>query len=153
MRSTSSSTSAWHDRRVIDQASEFGARAARRLRDEIVIWMTTVNPDGSPLPRPIWFIWDGGESAVMYSRPSPRVRNIESNPRVTLHFDGDREGDDIVVFSGTAAVEPEQPPAHEAPDYLEKYRARIDRLGMTPEQFAEAYSVPVRIRFNRLDGY
>jgi PPOX class probable F420-dependent enzyme len=138
---------------VFDQDSELGARAARRLRDEVVIWMTTVNPDGSPLPRPVWFIWDGDESAVMYSRSSPRVRNIESNPRVTLHFDGDGDGGDIVVFSGTAAVEPEHPPAHETPDYLDKYRAHIGRLGMTPETFAEAYNVPVRIRFSRLDGY
>jgi PPOX class probable F420-dependent enzyme len=138
---------------VIDQDTEFGARAARRLRDEVAIWMTTVTPDGSPLPRPVWFIWDGDESAVMYSRPSPRVRNVEANPRVTLHFDGDGAGGDVIVFSGTAAVDREFPPANQSPEYLEKYDDHIARLGMTPGTFAQAYSVPVRIRLKRVDGH
>jgi PPOX class probable F420-dependent enzyme len=138
---------------VIDQDTELGARTARRLRDEVVIWMTTVTAHGSPLPRPVWFLWDGEESAVMYSRPSPRVRNLESNPRVTLHFDGDGEGGDIIVLSGSAAVEPELPPADQSPEYLEKYNDHIARIGMTPATFAQAYSVPVRIRFSRLDGH
>ncbi len=138
---------------MIDQDTEFGARVARRLRDEVVIWMTTITPDGSPLPRPVWFLWDGDESAVMYSRPSPRVRNLALNPRVTLHFDGDGDGGDIIVFSGTAAADPELPPANESPEYLEKYREHIGRIGMTPDTFAAAYSVPVRIRFTRLDGH
>ena len=138
---------------MIDQDTAFGARAARRLRDEVVIWMTTITPDGAPLPRPVWFIWDGDESAVMYSRPSPRVGNLALNPRVTLHFDGDGEGGDIIVVSGTAAVDPELPPADQSPEYLEKYREHIGHIGMTPDTFAAAYSVPVRIRFTRLDGH
>ena len=138
---------------MIDQDAEFGARAARRLRDEVVIWMTTITRDGAPLPRPVWFLWDGNDSAVMYSRPSPRVRNLESNPRVTLNFDGDGEGGDIIVFSGTAAVDPELPPADRSPEYLAKYDGHIAGIGMTPETFAKAYSVPVRIRFTRIDGH
>jgi PPOX class probable F420-dependent enzyme len=138
---------------VIDRDTEFGARAARRLRDEVVIWMTTVTPDGSPLPRPVWFIWDGDESAVMYSRPSPRVRNVEANPRVTLHFDGDGGGGDVIVFSGTASVDRELPPADQSPEYLEKYDDHIARLGMRPETCAQAYRVPMRIRFKRVDGH
>jgi PPOX class probable F420-dependent enzyme len=138
---------------VIDERTEFGARAARRLREEVVVWMTTVTPDGSPLPRPVWFLWDGDESAVMYSRPSPRVRNIQANPRVTLHFDGDGGGGDIIVFTGTATVDPELPSADQSREYLEKYDKHIARIGMNPGSFAAAYSVPVRIRFTRLDGH
>ena len=105
---------------MIDESSEFGARAARRLREEVVVWMTTVTPAGTPVPRPVWFLWDGEESALVYSRPSPRVRNIEANPRVTLNFDGDGGGGDIIVFTGTAAVDPETPPADRSQDYLAK---------------------------------
>jgi len=75
-----------YDRNVIDQSTEFGARVARHLREEIVIWMTTVTPAGSPLPMPVSFLWDGAVSVVMYSRPGARVRNIEANPRVALNF-------------------------------------------------------------------
>jgi PPOX class probable F420-dependent enzyme len=138
---------------MIDESTEFGARAARRLREEIVAWMTTTTASGSPLPRPIWFLWDGDGSVVMYSRPSPRVRNIEANPRVTLHFDGDGDGGDIIVFTGTAAVDPELPPVDQSPEYLVKYDKHIARLGMTPKSFAAAYRVPVRIRFTRVDGH
>jgi PPOX class probable F420-dependent enzyme len=89
----------------------------------------------------------------VYSRPSPRVRNIEANPRVTLNFDGDGGGGDIIVLTGSAAVDPEAPPADRSPDYLAKYDEHIERIGMTPASFAEAYSLPVRVRFTRVDGH
>jgi PPOX class probable F420-dependent enzyme len=138
---------------VIDQSTEFGARVARHLREEIVVWMTTVTPEGAPLPMPVWFVWDGAESVVMYSQDSARIRNIEANPRVTLTFGGDGRGGDIVVLSGSAAVDRDTPPAGQSPDYLSKYHEHIARLGMTPETFAESYHVPVRIRLTRLRGH
>jgi PPOX class probable F420-dependent enzyme len=138
---------------VIEESSEFGARAGRRLREEVVVWMTTVTPAGTPVPRPVWFIWDGEESALVYSRPSPRVRNIEANPRVTLNFDGDGGGGDVVILSGTATIEPDAPPADRIPDYMAKYDVAIAQLGLTPESFAEVYDVPLRVRFTRLYGH
>jgi PPOX class probable F420-dependent enzyme len=139
--------------RVIDESTEFGARAARRLRDEIVVWMTTVTPGGGPVPRPVWFHWDGGDSVLMYSQPKTRIRNLEASPRVSLNFDGDGDGGDIVYLSGAAEIDDDAPPAHEHAEYLAKYDAHIARLGMTPEAFAESYSVPVRIRIARVGGH
>ena len=46
---------------MIDESSEFGARVARHLREELAVWLTTVTPSGAPLPRPVGFVWDGGE--------------------------------------------------------------------------------------------
>jgi len=138
---------------VIDESSEFGARAARHLRDEIVVWLATVSPRGAPLPMPVWFVWDGDESVRMYSQPGARVRNIEANPHVSLNFSGDGRGGDIVVLSGEAAIRGEAPSAAENPAYLEKYDEHIARIDMTPESFAEHYSVPVSIRLERLRGH
>jgi PPOX class probable F420-dependent enzyme len=138
---------------VIDQGTDFGARVADHLRDEIVVWLTTVTPAGSPLPMPVWFIWDGAESILMYSMPGARVRNIEANPRVTMNFAGDGEGGDIVVLSGSAAIDPDAPPADQAGEYRAKYDEYIAGIGMTPETFAQRYSVPVRIRLERLRGH
>ena len=146
-------TRAPYDRLVIDQSSEFGARVARHLREEIVVWMTTVTPAGSPLPMPVWFLWDGAESVLIYSQESSRVRNIQANPRVTLNFGGDGGGGDIVVISGSAAIDDDAAPANQASDYLAKYDEHIARIGMTPETFARRYSVPVRIRVTRLRGH
>jgi PPOX class probable F420-dependent enzyme len=138
---------------VIDQSTEFGARVADHLRKEIVVWLTTVTPAGSPLPMPVWFLWDGAESVVMYSMPGARVRNVEANPRVTLNFAGDGTGGDIVVLSGRAAIDRDEPPADQAGEYRDKYDERIAGIGMTPETFAQRYSVPVRIQLERLRGH
>jgi hypothetical protein len=43
----------------IDTTTERGARVAARLRDELVAWLVTVEPDGTPVPTPVWFWWDG----------------------------------------------------------------------------------------------
>lgn len=138
---------------MIDQSTEFGTRVARHLRDEIVVWMTTVTPAGAPLPMPVWFLWDGDESVLMYSQPGTRVRNIETNPRVTLNFAGDSDGGDIVVLSGRATIDPDAPPAGENDGYLAKYEEHIAGIGMTPASFTRRYSVPVRIELGRLRGH
>ena len=138
---------------IIDESTEFGARVAAHLREEIVVWMTVVAPKSGPLPMPVWFLWEGGETVRMFSRDGARVRNVEANPRVTLNFGGDGGGGDIVVVTGTAAVDPETPPADRSPDYLAKYDEHIESIGMTPASFAEAYSLPLRVRFTRVDGH
>jgi PPOX class probable F420-dependent enzyme len=138
---------------VIDESTEFGARVARHLREEIVVWLTTVTPAGAPLPMPVWFVWDGAESVAVYSQPGARVRNIEANPHVTLNFHGDGRGGDIVVLSGDADIARDAPPADQSPGYLSKYDEHIARIGMTPETFAQHYSVPVRIQLTRLRGH
>ena len=119
---------------MIDESSEFGARAARHLREEIVVWLTTVSPRGAPLPMPVWFVWDGADSVRVYSQRGARVRNIEANRHVTLNFAGDGRGGDIVVLSGSAAVDADAPPADRAADYRAKYDAHIARIGMTPSR-------------------
>jgi PPOX class probable F420-dependent enzyme len=139
---------------LIDTSTEFGARAARRLREERVAWLTTVTPAGAPVPSPVWFLWDGAEAVTMYSLDgTPRLRNIESNPRVALHFDGDGGGGDIVVFSGRASIERAGPPADRHQAYVEKYGWGFERLRTTPEEFAARYSVPVRITLEKLRGH
>jgi PPOX class probable F420-dependent enzyme len=137
---------------VIDEGTEFGARVARRLREETVVWLTTVTPAGAPLPRPVGFLWDGNEVVSMYSQPGARVRNIAANPKVTLNFDGDGSGGDIVVLSGTARVDADASAADANHAWLEKYAAQIEQLGLTPAAYAARFSVPVRIRLTRLDG-
>jgi PPOX class probable F420-dependent enzyme len=138
---------------VIDQSTEFGARVARHLREEIVVWLTSVTPAGSPIPRPVWFLWDGADSVAMYSMPGARVRNIETNPHVALNFAGNSRGGDIVVISGRAMVDVDAPSVDAADQYRAKYDRHIARIGMTPQTFAAHYSVPVRINFTGVRGH
>jgi PPOX class probable F420-dependent enzyme len=138
----------------IDEAGEFGARAARHLREDTIVWLTTVTPKGAPVPSPVWFLWREPDTVLMFSQPdSPRIRNLEANPRVALHFDGNGGGGDIVVLSGTASMDPGAAPASDVPAYTEKYGDDIARIGMDPESFSARYSVPVRIDLTRLRGH
>ena len=138
---------------MIDEGTAFGARVAGRLREEIVVWLTTISPRGGPLPMPVWFVWDGADSVRVYSQEGARVRNLTADPRVSLNFDGDGEGGDIVVISGRASIERDAPPADRDPDYLAKYDEKIAGIGLTPEMFAARYSVPLRIALTRVRGH
>jgi PPOX class probable F420-dependent enzyme len=101
----------------------------------------------------VWFLWDGAVSVLIYSMASARVQNLSSNPHVSLNFDGDRRGGDIVVLSGMVAEQPEAPSADANCDYLAKYRASIERIGHTPTSFAEKYCVPLRVTITRVRGH
>jgi PPOX class probable F420-dependent enzyme len=137
----------------IDTGSEFGGRAARRLKDELIYWLVTVGPDGTPQPSPVWALWDG-EALLIYSQPdTPKLRNIANQPRVAVHLDGDGRGGDIVIVTGNARVAPDTPPADRIPEYVAKYREGLRRIGMTAESFARAYPVAVRVTLTRLRGH
>src|SRR4051794_8376624 len=137
---------------MIDESTEFGARAARHLREDRVVWLTTVTPAGAPVPSPVWFLWEEPDTVRVFSLAgTARERNVRANPRVSLNFPGDGAGGDIVVFSGRATVA--GPPADRVERYVAKYRPGFERIGVTPEQFAQRYSVPLRIELTRVRGH
>ncbi|MBA3451126.1 MAG: TIGR03667 family PPOX class F420-dependent oxidoreductase [Chloroflexia bacterium] len=137
----------------IDTSTDFGARVAGHLADDLVVWLATVGPDETPQPSPVWFLWDG-ETVLIYSQPgTPKVRNIERNGRVSLHFNSDEHGNDVVVITGDARIDAEAPPANSVPAYTEKYADGMQSIGMTPDDFTRAYSVAVRIRPTSLRGH
>ncbi len=137
---------------MIDPSTNFGKYVERRLREESIIWLTTVGSDGTPQPRPVGFIWDG-DSFLIYSRPdAQKLRHLARNPNVSLNFDGDGQGSDIVVFTGKAALAPDAPPAHQVAEWVEKYREEFRRINMSPEQFAAVFSVAIRVKPLKLRG-
>jgi PPOX class probable F420-dependent enzyme len=138
-----------------DPATPFGERVARRLHDELVIWLTTVDAKGTPQPTPVWFLWDEATSTfLIYSRAeAKRLTHMQQNPRVALNFDGNGLGGDIIVITGQAQVSPGDPPAYQVPDYVEKYRERIARNFTTAENFASMYPVALRIHPTAIRGH
>ena len=141
------------DSPIVDESTPFGARVAAHLRDDVVVWFTTVSPSGTPMPSVVWFLWDGDREVLMYSKESTRTRNIAANARVALGFLGDRLGGDVAVLTGEARIDPSAPPAHEVPAYLAKYAEHVADLSMSPEQFAAEYHVAVRITLTGLRGF
>ena len=120
-----------------------------------MIWLTTVDPKGAPQPSPVWFLWNGSE-ILIYSEPDkPKLRNIEQNPRVSLHFDGDGQGGDIVIIRGQARIAMAEHPATDVPDYARKYDAGgfYKRTGFSGAAFARRYSVPILVAPAGLRGH
>lgn len=138
---------------MIDLTTDFGRRAARRLEEERIIWLTTVDAEGMPQPRPVWFWWDG-QIFLIYSQPNThKLRHIARNLQVALHFDGDGQGGNIVVFTGEARLAPEAPPANQVPAYVQKYQPGFTRIRMSAEEFAGSYSVALWVTPTSLRGH
>jgi PPOX class probable F420-dependent enzyme len=137
-----------------DAGSAFGARVRARLREEQVIWLTTVGADGTPQPNPVWFLWEDPAGIVVYNRADAnRLRHVEHRPQVALHFDGNGRGGDIVVLAGHAQPAHDLPPPHEHAGYLAKYGTAMSRVSGDPEAFSAAYPVALRVLVRRVRGF
>ena len=136
-----------------DEGTEFGARVRRRLEESPVIWYTSVGRDGTPQPNPVWFLVEDGEILV-YNRPNAaRVVHARAGGRVALHFNCGPNGNDIVVFTGSAEVDEGAPPPDRHEPYLAKYRAAMERVSGSVEAFGRAYPVLIRVRPDRTRGF
>lgn len=136
-----------------DPATQFGERVRRRLREDVVIWLTTVGSDLTPQPNPVWFLWEA-DSLLVYNRPTAhRLEHVKTRPRVALNFDGDHHGGDIVVIAGSAQLPESEAPPHENAAYVAKYSAMMTRVSGTTEHFSQQYGVPLRVRELRVRGW
>lgn len=139
---------------LVDQDSEFGRRVAERLGREDVVWLVTVDPRGVPQPTPVWFWWDGDAGLVVKSQPvGAKLRNARRNPGAAVHLNATPSGGDVVVLTGTAAVDDEGLTPVEREGFDAKYADGMRGLGMTPEQFHADYSVTLRVRAEKLRGF
>lgn len=139
---------------MVDLSTQFGQAVKRHLEDEYVIWLTTVDSNLTPQPRPVWFIWED-DSFLIFSKPNAhKVEHIEKNPKVALNFNTDETGDQhVIIFTGSAIFDTNCPPAHEVPAYLKKYESGILALDMTPEGFSMEYSRAIRINPTNVRGW
>jgi hypothetical protein len=75
------------------------SHATERLARAKNYWVGTANREGKPHAVPVWGAWLDG---ALYFGAGPRsTRNLEANPRVTVHLES---GDDVVILEGN--VEP-----------------------------------------------
>jgi PPOX class probable F420-dependent enzyme len=131
---------------LLDPTTPIGQVVVRRLRDEQLIWLTTVDDYGIPQPLPVTFLWDAVQATFLtYSRTDRgRLADLEQNANVALHFDV--SSGDIIIITGTAAVSDQDGPSDQIPEWVDKYRDLVAHLGMTAKQSAASASIPVRIR-------
>jgi PPOX class probable F420-dependent enzyme len=130
-----------------------GRKALRKLKRELIVWLTSVDGRGRPQPRPVWFHWNG-EDVLVFSQPkAAKVRQVAAQPHVALHFNSDEAGSEVVVLLGEARLDAGPVPTERMKAYLRKYRSGISELEMTPESFQAEYNVPIFIQPTSLRGF
>jgi PPOX class probable F420-dependent enzyme len=138
---------------VIDPKTDLGEAVTERLEDELIIWLTTLGATGAAHPRPVWFHWENDEFLI-YSKPDgAKLRHIARDGRVALNFNTSHDGGNVAVINGTARIVENEPKAIDTPAYLAKYKKEIADIGLTPESFSAAYSVPIRVVPEKLWGF
>jgi PPOX class probable F420-dependent enzyme len=128
---------------------EIPPQAQRRISEDEVAWLTTVTDSGAPAPNPVWVVADGDDLVVFSEPTSRKVHNIEQRPAVTLHFNSDPRGGDIVIVSGTASVTHDSSVRGVGP-YLDKYEESIGEMGMTVDHIDKTYNTEIRVRPTRV---
>ncbi len=131
---------------MADQTKPNNAHVDQRLREEPIIWLTTVRADGRPHTMPVWFLWDG-ETFLIFSQPGNlKIRNLQRNPHITLALDGTKQGGDVVTVEGEAELLSEPSRNMRVPAFGEKYASLIKAMGVDLERLVEDYSQPIRIK-------
>lgn len=126
---------------------------ARRLADDQIIWLTTVDSDGGPISTPVWFLWRD-EQFMIFSQPETgKLRHITLNHLVALNLNCSPAGGDVVALTGRAVLDPSGATEEELASYLRKYADGITSLGTTPEKFQSTYSQLVRITPTKLRAW
>jgi PPOX class probable F420-dependent enzyme len=130
---------------MLDLTKERDAHIDERLRRELMMWLSTVRPDGRPHLVPVWFLWDG-ETILIFSQPKQqKLRNLQHNPNVVVALDTAGQGDDVVMMEGKAELLDDPKVSTALPAYAEKYKERLELYGWSGESMAQDYSQAIRI--------
>ena len=133
----------------LDMSDPRQAHTAERLRAEVILWLASVRSDGRPHLVPVWFLWEG-ETILIFSKPeNQKVRNLRQNPAVTVSLDGTKQGDEVTVLEGNAAVIDDSEITTALPAYASKYATLLAEMGWTAESMAKEYSQAIRITITR----
>ena len=139
---------------MIDVTTKTGARAAERLERDLILWLTTVTPEGQPQASPVWFLWLDGEILVYSRADTPRLANLRGNPQVAVSFDGDGDGGRVVIMEGEARIARERAALADVPAaYIEKHAEKLAAYGWTMASMLVDYPAEIRIRPTRVRAW
>jgi PPOX class probable F420-dependent enzyme len=137
---------------MLDLTKERDAHIDKRLRAELMLWLSTVRPDGRPHLVPVWFLWDG-ETILIFSQPNQqKLRNLQHNPNVVVALDTAGQGDDVVMIEGKAELLNDSGVSTALPAYAEKYKERLELYGWSGESMAQDYSQAIRVTPTKFFG-
>jgi PPOX class probable F420-dependent enzyme len=138
----------------IDTSTEFGHNVVKRLEEQKLAWLTTVDSAGTPQPNPVWFIWDDGVIYI-FSRPNQaKLANIRRSGRISVNLEATADEEHVTIFTGQAEIIDRA----DLPDgildrYAERYVEGMAGIKMTRAEYEAAYAIPIRFTPEKLRGW
>ncbi|OBA87927.1 PPOX class F420-dependent oxidoreductase [Mycobacteriaceae bacterium 1482268.1] len=129
-------------------AIEFTQEVTSRLEGDQYGWLTTVAKSGQPVPRLVWFYFDGTDVIVYSMADAAKVRHITNHPRVSLNLDSDGNGGGIIAIGGEATVDATGTDPREDGPYWKKYKAAAEQFGLA-DAMAD-YSTRLKISIDKV---
>jgi PPOX class probable F420-dependent enzyme len=127
---------------------ELTQEVSSRLTSDHYAWLTTVAKSGQPVPRLIWFYFDGTDIFV-YSMPqAAKVAHIKAHPEVSLNLDSDGNGGGIIVVGGLATVDATGVDCRDDAPYWAKYEGLAAKFGLT--EAMATYSTRLKVAVSRV---
>jgi PPOX class probable F420-dependent enzyme len=128
--------------------AELTQEVTDRLKTDQFGWLTTIAKSGQPVPKLIWFYFDGA-ALFVYTMPSgAKVAHIKRHPQVSLNLDSDGNGGGIVVIGGEATIDAEGVDGRQDAPYWAKYGEMADQIGLTDSM--AGYSTRLRISIDKV---
>jgi PPOX class probable F420-dependent enzyme len=111
-------------------------------------WLTTVAKSGQPVPKLVWFYFDGS-SLIIYSEPgAAKVRHIGNHPHVSVNLDSDGNGGGIIAIGGTATIDAQDVDCRQDAPYWAKFSELSDKFGLT--EAMGNYSTRIKISVDKV---
>ncbi|MCW2591284.1 MAG: F420-dependent oxidoreductase [Mycobacterium sp.] len=131
-------------------STELTTEVTDRLNSDHYGWLTTVAKSGQPVPRLVWFYFDG-TALFVYTMPgAAKVAHVNRHPQVSLNLDSDGNGGGIVVIGGEATIDAEGADCREDGPYWAKFAELSDRFGLTDSM--GHFSTRLRISIDKVWG-
>lgn len=127
---------------------ELTQEVSGRLESDHYAWLTTVAKSGQPVPRLVWFYFDGNELTI-YSQPgAAKVAHIKSHPRVSVNLDSDGNGGGVVGVGGSATIDAVDVDPRDDGHYWAKYERDAADFGLT--EAMAGFSTRLKIGVDRV---
>ncbi len=124
---------------------ELTQEVSDRLRSDNFAWLTTVAKSGQPVPRLVWFYFDG-TTLTVYSMPqAAKVGHIKAHPQVSLNLDSDGNGGGVIAIGGGASIEATDVNCRDDTPYWAKYGKLAEELEATEGISMDAFSTRLTI--------
>jgi PPOX class probable F420-dependent enzyme len=129
---------------------ELTQEVSSRLQSDKFGWLTTVSKSGQPVPRLVWFYFDGTKLTVYTLPQAAKVIHIKAHPAVSLNLDSDGRGGGIIVVGGTATVDATDVNCRNDGPYWAKYGELAQQVESNEGMSMDAFSTRLAITPTRV---